>query len=71
MQVIVIGGNAAGLSVALMLARAGHDVVVCEQDDLTRRSNPRPRILLPVGRVLCMLWTVVAGLRLARTGSRR
>lgn len=28
-------------------------------------------ILLPVGRVLCMLWTVVAGLRLARTGSRR
>jgi hypothetical protein len=27
-------------------------------------------ILLPVGRVLCRLRTVVAGLRLARTGSR-
>lgn len=38
MQIAVVGGSAAGLLASLMLARAGHRVVVLEQD----RVAPAP-----------------------------
>jgi glycine/D-amino acid oxidase-like deaminating enzyme len=38
-RIAVIGGSAAGLSGALMLARAGHDVVVLDGDDLTTAAD--------------------------------
>lgn len=34
MRIVVIGGSAGGLFSSLLLARAGHEVVVIEQDDL-------------------------------------
>ena len=39
MRIVVIGGSAAGLITSLMLARAGHDVVVVEQDSLAPAAD--------------------------------
>lgn len=39
-RIVVIGGGVVGLSAALMLARAGHDVTVFEQDDGTVPGSP-------------------------------
>jgi len=57
-RVLVIGASAAGLLSALLLARAGHDVLVVERDDLTPAADPEaaaaaafrasaPQIVLP------------------------
>ena len=40
MKIVIVGGGAAGLSASLMLARAGHEVVVVEQD----RLEPAPDV---------------------------
>lgn len=66
MRIVVVGGSAAGLWTAVLLARAGHDVVVVERDDLRpaadvetaaagafRASAPQivqPHVLLPACR---------------------
>ena len=34
MNIVIVGGGAAGLFASLLLGRAGHDVVVVEQDAL-------------------------------------
>ena len=40
MNIAIIGGSAAGLFAALLLARAGHEVVVLERD----RLEPAPDV---------------------------
>ncbi len=39
MRIAVVGGSAAGLFAALLLARAGHDVTVVERDSLTPAAD--------------------------------
>lgn len=39
MRIVVVGGSAAGSLSALMLARAGHDVLVVEREDLAPAGN--------------------------------
>jgi glycine/D-amino acid oxidase-like deaminating enzyme len=38
-RIVVIGGGMIGLSTALMLDRAGHDVTVVERDDGISRAE--------------------------------
>ena len=68
MRILVLGGSAAGLFTSLLLARAGHDVVVLERDDISpapdvetaavrafRAAAPQivqPHIVLALCRVL-------------------
>ena len=40
MRIVIAGGSAAGLFTALLLARAGHDVVVLDRD----RLEPAPDV---------------------------
>ena len=40
MRIVIAGGSAAGLFAALLLARAGHDVVVLDRD----RLEPAPDV---------------------------
>ena len=40
-KIVVIGGGVVGLSAALMLARAGHDVTVFERDDAAMPGSPQ------------------------------
>lgn len=39
MRIVIVGGSAAGSLSALMLARAGHEVVVVEREDLAPTAN--------------------------------
>ena len=46
----IVGGSAAGLFAALMLARAGHEVVVLEQDRSSRLATRSLLRCLPSAR---------------------
>jgi hypothetical protein len=78
-NVATLGGFVYGA--ALLLGRAGrlgrptrwfgHTAGVLAMASVLSLGIYEASILLPVGRVLCMLWTVVAGLRLTGVGRRR
>jgi 2-polyprenyl-6-methoxyphenol hydroxylase-like FAD-dependent oxidoreductase len=47
MHIVVVGGSAAGSLSALMLARAGHDVVVVDRHGRTRGNRVPRRTRIP------------------------
>ncbi len=71
MKFVVAGGGVAGLAASLALARAGHDAVVLERDDVDAHASPanafdveregiphyfQPHAFLPRGRRLLSDW---------------
>jgi 2-polyprenyl-6-methoxyphenol hydroxylase-like FAD-dependent oxidoreductase len=45
LRIAIAGGSAAGLFAALLLARAGHDVVVLERDRLEPAADVESQLL--------------------------